>query len=61
MQVKKQFETRNTVYMDADLKAAIDEIANKKNWGFSYTCYVLLQQALREKNRKKIKKTEPDQ
>lgn len=49
----REFETRNTIYMDSDTKKAIDDVASKKNWSFSHACYVLLQSAIREKQRKK--------
>jgi hypothetical protein len=60
MQKSKEFQSRHTIYMDFELQFQIQEICSKKNWGFSHACYVLLQQALREKNRKKAKKTESD-
>ena len=50
-----EFETRNTVYMDAELKKAIDIVADKKSWSFSHACYVLLQSAIKERQRKKNK------
>lgn len=53
--VKKEFETRNTVYMDAELKKSIDDVANKRNWSFSHACYILLQSAIKEKQRKSKK------
>jgi antitoxin component of RelBE/YafQ-DinJ toxin-antitoxin module len=51
----REFETRNTVYMDADLKKTIDDVADKKNWSFSHACYMLLQSAIKEKQRKSKK------
>jgi len=58
MQDDRQFETRNTIYIDSDLKKEIWRMAQEKKWSFSYMSYVLLQQAVKEKNRKK-KKTVP--
>jgi hypothetical protein len=55
MQNNAEFETRSTVYMDKELKSVIDDMADKKTWSFSHMCYVLLQQAVKEKNRKKKK------
>jgi hypothetical protein len=49
----KKTMLRATVDMDFDLKDEIHDMAKKKNWAFSYMCYVLLQQAVKEKNRKK--------
>lgn len=57
----KEFETRNTIYMDKGLKIQIDDICEKKNWSFSHACYVMLQRAVKELNRKKTKKTESGQ
>lgn len=42
---------RVTTKMDADLKIIIQEMADKNNWPFDYMCYVLLQQAVKEKTR----------
>ena len=55
MQDSREFETRNTIYMDSDLKKEIDSLAGNKNWSFSHMSYVLLQQAVKEKNRKRKK------
>ena len=55
MQESREFETRNTIYMDSDLKKEIWRMAQEKKWSFSYMSYVLLQQAVKEKNRKKKK------
>ena len=46
---------RDTVDMTEELKATIQEMADEKIWAFSYTCYVLLDFAVKEKNRKKKK------
>ena len=46
---------RDTVDMTNELKAEIQEMADERNWSFSYMSYVLLQQAVKEKNRKKKK------
>ena len=46
---------RRTVDFDQETYLEIIEIAESKKWSFSYTCYVLLHQALKEKNRKKKK------
>jgi hypothetical protein len=53
---KTEFETRSTVYMDKTLKEVIDSMADKKSWSFSHTCYVLLQYAIKEKQRKSRRK-----
>lgn len=58
MQEDRQFETRNTIYIDSDLKKEIWRMAQEKKWSFSYMSYVLLQQAVKEKNRKKKKLVE---
>jgi hypothetical protein len=43
---------RKTVDIDEDLEKSIQEMAEKRNWSFSYMSYVLLQQAVKEKLRK---------
>ena len=43
-----------TSRIDMELHKTIKEMADKKNWPFDYTVYVLLQQAVKEKNRKKV-------
>ena len=49
-----QPKTRKTVYFDEELEKTVQEMADRKNWSFSYMSYVLLQQAVKEKNRKKV-------
>jgi predicted transcriptional regulator len=44
---------RKTVDIDEKLEKTIQEMADKRNWSFSYMSYVLLQQAVKEKLRKK--------
>lgn len=44
---------RQTIDMDEDLKCEILSISNEKAWSFSYTAYILLKQAVKERNRKK--------
>ena len=44
---------RKTIDIHPDLVEIIDEMAKKRHWSFSYMSYVLLQQAVKEKNRKK--------
>jgi hypothetical protein len=44
---------RKTVDITSDLEREVQSIADEKKWSFSYTSYVLLQQAVKEKNRKK--------
>ena len=46
---------RKTIDIHPDTVEEIEIIAKKSNRSFSYTCYVLLQQAIKEKNRKKAK------
>jgi fructose-1,6-bisphosphatase/sedoheptulose 1,7-bisphosphatase-like protein len=41
------------IQIDIPLAETIKEMAKKKNWSESYMSYVLLQQAVKEKNRKK--------
>lgn len=43
---------RVTTKMDESLKNEIYQMAEKQNWPFDYMCYVLLQQAVKEKKRK---------
>ncbi len=43
---------RKTIDIDTDLSKTIQEMADKRNWSFSYMSYVLLQQAVKEKTRK---------
>jgi len=42
-----------TSRIDTELHLTIKEMADKKNWSFDYMVYVLLQQAVKEKSRKK--------
>jgi hypothetical protein len=51
----KKTTLRTTVDMDFELKDAINVMAKEKKWSFSYMCYTLLHQAVKEKNRKKKK------
>jgi len=44
---------RKTIDIHPDLVETIEVIAKKSNRSFSYTCYTLLQQAVKEKLRKK--------
>jgi hypothetical protein len=44
---------RITSTIDENLQKAIKEMAEKRNWSFDYMVYVLLQQAVKEKIRKK--------
>lgn len=44
---------RKTVDIDENLEKTIQGMADKKNWSFSYMSYMLLQSAVKEKNRKK--------
>ena len=44
---------RKTVDLDTELAKVIQEMADKRNWSFSYMSYVLLQYAVREKARKR--------
>ena len=44
---------RKTIDIHPDLVDDIEKIAHKNNRSFSYTCYVLLHQAVKEKTRKK--------
>lgn len=39
--------------MDEELKSAIQAMADEKRWAFSYMAYVLLQQAVKERTRKR--------
>jgi len=48
---------RKTIDIHPDLVKNIEEISEKSNRSFSYTCYVLLQQAVKEKTRKKVAAT----
>lgn len=44
---------RKTIDIHPDLVETIEEMGKPKNWSFSYMCYVLLQQAVKEKTRKR--------
>lgn len=44
---------RKTIDITEELQKTIEKMADAKNWSFSYMCFVLLQQAVKEKNRKK--------
>lgn len=44
---------RKTIDIDEKLEQIIQDMANKKNWSFSYMSYSLLQAAVKEKTRKK--------
>ena len=43
---------RKTVDIDDELEKTIQDMADKKNWSFSYMSCVLLQYAVKEKTRK---------
>lgn len=53
MQEGKKTMVRATVDIDIDLKDAIHKMAQDKKWSFSYMSYVLLQQAIKERSRKR--------
>lgn len=53
MQNESKKKLRVTVDIDESLKKSIQEMAGAKNWSFSYMSYVLLQQAVKERMRKK--------
>ena len=42
-----------TSRIDEDLHKIIKEMADKRNWPFDHTVYVLLQYAVKEKTRKR--------
>lgn len=44
---------RITIDFDDELKGLVENMAKKRNFSFSYMCYVLLQYAVKEKLRKK--------
>lgn len=44
---------RKTIEIDEQLSISIQEMANKQKWSFSTMGYVLLQQAVKERSRKK--------
>jgi len=44
---------RKTIEIDNDLCKEIEDMADEKKWSFSYMGYVLLQQAVKERNRKR--------
>jgi hypothetical protein len=46
-----------TSRIDAELHTTIKSMAENKKWSFDYMVYVLLQQAVKEKNRKKVAAT----
>lgn len=45
---------RKTIDIHPDLVETIKKMAEKSNRSFSYTCYTLLQAAVKEKLRKKV-------
>lgn len=53
MQLSDKKFTRKTVEIDKELEKNIQAMADARNWSFSYMSYVLLQQAVREKTRKR--------
>lgn len=48
----EQFE-RISVYTDDEMKLEIIKISKEKKWSIAYVGYVLMQQAIKERNRKK--------
>lgn len=48
---------RRTIDFDQELFDKINEICFDKAWSFSYTSFILLQQAVKERNRKKKRAT----
>lgn len=52
--IKKRMTTvRKTIEIDIELSNTIQELADKQKWSFSKMGAVLLQQAAKERNRKK--------
>lgn len=47
---------RKTIDIDESLEKTIQEMASAKKWSFSYMSYVLLQYAVKEKQRKNRRK-----
>jgi len=47
---------RKTVDIDEQLEKTIQDMADAKKWSFSYMSYVLLQYAIKEKQRKNRRK-----
>ena len=61
MDYHKTVNERNipkTVHFDLELFNLVDQMRIVKNCSFSYACYVLLQSAIREKQRKRKNRTE---
>lgn len=56
MKKDASFTVRKTVDMTEELELQIQEFADEKKWSFSYMSYVLLQYAIKEKQRKKLPK-----
>ena len=48
---------RKTIEMDIPTEGEIQRMADEKLWSFSQMAFVLLQQAIKERNRKKKKET----
>lgn len=48
-----QTKVRKTIEMDMELSDDIQKMADEKKWSHSYMSYVLLQQAVKEKKRKR--------
>lgn len=55
---KNTRDIRKTVDFDLDLFETIDQMRIVKNCSFSYVCYVLLQYAVKEKQRKRKNRNE---
>lgn len=53
MQNAHETKIRKTIDMDEALVNGIQSLADEKKWSFSYMSFVLLQQAVKERNRKK--------
>jgi len=49
---------RKTIDIDETLEKIIQEMADSKKWSFSYMSYVLLQYAVKEKQRKSRHKSD---
>lgn len=60
MQTAHETMVRKTVEIDTDLAKSIQELADDKKWSFSYMSYVLLQQSVKERSRKRKAGTKKD-
>jgi hypothetical protein len=50
---------RKSIYVDDEIQSEIDQMVSKNNWSIAHAGFVLLQSAVKERNRQRNKKANP--